>query len=169
MTTPGRRRLLFALLLPIAALALLVGHKERVRSFGTEITLPIDGFDPRDLLAGHYLLYQVRYDVPVCPGSYSLESVPATLCLNPQRFTLGAPPPESCPLFLRGHCEYGRFKTGLERFYIPKERARALEDAVRGRKGEITVAVSPNGEAVVKDLLIDGVNWQSANLPKPEW
>ena len=30
---------------------------------GSEIILPISGFDPRDILSGHYLVYRIDYGI----------------------------------------------------------------------------------------------------------
>ncbi|VWX57440.1 GDYXXLXY domain-containing protein [Sphingorhabdus sp. 109] len=51
-----------ALLLPLAGLALIWWITERESHQGTEWDVPIAGYDPRDLLRGHYV--QFRYDWP---------------------------------------------------------------------------------------------------------
>lgn len=51
-----------ALLLPLAGLGLIWLMAERESRQGTEWDVPIAGYDPRDLLRGHYV--QFRYDWP---------------------------------------------------------------------------------------------------------
>ncbi|SER63020.1 GDYXXLXY domain-containing protein [Sphingobium sp. YR768] len=52
-----------ALLLPLAAFAWNWGDTYRLSRSGEEWLIPIQGYDPRDLLRGHYVQY--RYDWPV--------------------------------------------------------------------------------------------------------
>ncbi len=51
-----------ALLLPLAGLGLIWMLTERDSDQGTEWDVPVAGYDPRDLLRGHYV--QFRYDWP---------------------------------------------------------------------------------------------------------
>lgn len=51
-----------ALLLPLAGLGLIWLMTDRESREGTEWDVPIAGYDPRDLLRGHYV--QFRYDWP---------------------------------------------------------------------------------------------------------
>ena len=52
----------FALLLPLIGLGLIWLQTERESHEGSEWDVPIEGYDPRDLLRGHYV--QFRYDWP---------------------------------------------------------------------------------------------------------
>lgn len=78
-----RRFLLpLALLLPLVGLGLIWLLTEQESREGTEWDVPIAGYDPRDLLRGHYV--QFRYDwpdvavgdIPTWPGSQ------ASLCIR---------------------------------------------------------------------------------------
>ncbi|MBF0310141.1 MAG: GDYXXLXY domain-containing protein [Magnetococcales bacterium] len=161
----SRQRVFLVLALPILALMLLVGHKAYRSHSGTEITLPVEGFDPRDLLAGHFIQYRVDYGVPVC--AHSEKDKPnvewkATVCLEPPAFIYGITPPEPCGLHLAGICRHGRFIAGIERFYIPETEAGQLDAAVRAKRGAIRVHVGGDGKGVVTELLLDGKPWQEA-------
>ena len=57
------RLLFFALLLPVLLLASVAGWKSWVVAAGNRVILPIQGFDPRDLLSGHYLIYTIDYGI----------------------------------------------------------------------------------------------------------
>ena len=46
------------LLLPACAFAIYVGLSYHQLITGQEVRIKIEGYDPRDLLAGHYILYQ---------------------------------------------------------------------------------------------------------------
>lgn len=131
------KKILFGLAALIPALALLgwVGLNEtRLRS-GEEFVLPITGYDPRDLLSGHYLRFQILY--PSEEGD--------------------------CPAY-RGHCEYGRFvsRANINRYYIPEVDAEWLDEMLRKgeRKADIVVVISSAGKVYLKDLRFDGKSWR---------
>ena len=151
--------LIIILAIPIIALFALVIYKKHILSVGKEVTLPIRGYDPRDLLSGHYLIYSIEYGVnDICLGTRKVKKT-AYVCLEPKQFSFMRP--EYCQLYIEGECKYGRFTAGIERYYIPQEKAKRLEDLVRSKKASIVLSVMRNGKAQIKDLLIDGQPWQS--------
>lgn len=155
-----KRWLIVALVLPILALAGSAYLKSVQRNSGVAVTLPISGFDPRDLLSGHYLIYRVDYGVEaVCDKQQGQASV----CLRPQRglYPTDELPPD-CTLFIHGRCDNGVFSAGLERFYIPEAYAQVLEAKVRDQQGELVLAVDTQGNAAIRDLLIGGKPWKAA-------
>lgn len=153
----SRKWILIALIFPIVSLLALTGYKKYVLSFGKEVTLPITGFDPRDLLSGHYIIYSVQYGVEgICKDRYE-EKIDAYVCLDNKTFSYSN---EGCSLFIAGSCNYGTFNAGIERFYIPESRAQELDQIVRGGSGSIVISISSNGAAQVKDLLISGKSWK---------
>lgn len=153
-----RRSVLLAVAAPIFALILLAGYKHYILNSGIEITLPISGYDPRDLLSGHYLTYQVDYGVsPMCPEASS-ASRDGYVCLTSKSFSYDEP--TDCLTFIRGTCRYTRFDAGVEKFYIPEDRAVELDRDVRDHKASIVLSVTGSGVAQVKELLIDGKSWK---------
>lgn len=154
-----RTLLMIALALPILALALNAWLKSEQRSSGEEIVLPIEGFDPRDLLSGHYLTYRVDYGVENGCAEHNVE---ASVCLRPVRGIYAEQAlPDDCELFIRGRCdERAAFSAGIERFYIPEEYASVLEGKVRDNKGELVLSVDGQGNAAIRDLLIEGRPWK---------
>ncbi len=178
-------RLALALAFPILCLAGLTAYKQVRVMVGTSIVIPVAGFDPRDLLSGHYLTYRLDLGEgggAVCdPGWEAQGERPDAVfvcvvaedgrMLFARRIQLHELPPSGtlpgCTVVLRGRCEHGRFLAGIERFYVPEERAAALDRAVRSGKGAVVVAVDRSGAAAVKDLLIDGRPWREAVKERP--
>ncbi len=175
----GNHRLAFALAFPVACLAALTAYKQVRVMAGTTVEIPVAGFDPRDLLSGHYLTYRLDLDEAgsgVCAtgrgqGESGGEEL---LCIAAERgrmtsahrlerdqFAPPAPTP-GCEVVLRGRCDHGRFVAGIERFYVPEAHAAALDRAVRARRGAVVVSVDGRGTPAVKDLLIDGKPWREA-------
>jgi uncharacterized membrane-anchored protein len=50
---------------------------------------------------------------------------------------------------------------GVEKYFVPEEQALRLEKIVQSGKASVVLAVSRDGQAVVKDLLINGKRWQN--------
>ncbi len=165
MSVNRRLGLALALVIPIAALGAMTLLKNHLRQNGVIVTLPIEGFDPRDLLSGHYLSYTVDYAAGDCPT----DTDAAAVCIEPERsITAADAVPTHCTVYIRGSCATGRFEADIERFYIPEAYASVLDQQVRNQQGSLELSVSPDGKAVIRDLLIDGVSWQQAvTTPAP--
>lgn len=144
-----------ALFFPLVALVLMTAFRSAGLRSGNEITLPIQGYDPRDLLSGHYLRYRVDYGVTNICASEGAETY---VCLDTR---LASPyRPESCEIFIKGFCNHGVFEAGIERFYVPESDASRLEKDVQSKSASILVTVSSSGSAQIKSLLIDGIPWK---------
>lgn len=151
-----------AVLIPILALVAMTVDKHQRRQQGHEVILPIEGFDPRDLLAGHYLIYQIDYGVKnLCEFDFDDQENNGNgyVRLNPPTFDHWKPAPGE--LFIQGKCENGRFVAGIERFYIPQEHAKVLDKVVRNSQGKVVVSVFHDGRALVQDLLINDRSWKT--------
>jgi uncharacterized membrane-anchored protein len=163
-----RKVVLIALLIPIIGLLALTITKKIILSDGREFEFVIEGYDPRDLLAGHYLQFRVIYGTRgICENiqgeiesSRQVKHLDAYICLIPEK-KFSFEKPTTCDYFVSGVCEYNRFVAGLERFYIPQEKAYDLENKIRIHKASIIVSVLKNGKAQIKDLLFDGKSWNS--------
>lgn len=154
--------LLLALLLPLCALATNAWLSHQQRTQGNTITLPIQGFDPRDLLAGHYLTYDIDYgisDEHGCPASH----IEATACLQPERHIYPSDElPDSCTQYISGNCnDAAQFIAGLERFYVPEKYAKRLEAHVQNGEGQLVITLDGNGKAAIRDLLINDRPWKT--------
>ncbi len=173
----NKRKLIFALLFPILVLSALIFYRQARVMTGKEIILPIAGFDPRDILSGHYLIYMIDYGIKnnnLC-NVYANTNHNAYICLkkdsdNTEMYTSliymdtysadSAESDQDCFAVIKGKCKDGRFAAGIEKFFIPEKYGKSFDKAVRGRKGKIVLSVAKNGSAAVKDLLIDGKSWK---------
>ncbi len=157
-TMTSKKAVLIALLIPITALLILLFYKRSIVLTGTQVILPITGYDPRDLLSGYYLIYDIDYGVRgLCRGvTFDRKRY---VCLNSKRVFLTRPSGR-CPLFIQGVCQGGQFKAGIERYYASKQDAKKLEELVPSGKMSVLLSVSKSGKAQVKDLLINGKSWK---------
>lgn len=144
-------RTLVAVVVPILVLVLWVAKLQLGATTGAEVTLSITGYDPRDLLAGHYLRYRVSYDLETLCAKASKE--PTCVCLeyssDAQRHqatwagSCEELSSKSCgPLFLRGVCDESRFVAGIERYYIPE----AYSEVLATVPGDASIRVKLDGD-----------------------
>ncbi len=157
----ARRRLFLAvaLALPLVMLAAMALNHQWRRDHGRQVVLPIQGFDPRDLLAGHYLRYRIDYGIEPCQAQRNLPD--ASICLQPERRFSAGDTPSDCTVYIRGQCRHGRFEAGIERFYIPEAKASELEALARKKRATLRLSVTADGQASIRELLIDGKSWRS--------
>ncbi|HPF06571.1 MAG TPA: GDYXXLXY domain-containing protein [Spirochaetota bacterium] len=172
-----KHKLIAALVLPLVVFIALIFYKQAKVSMGEEVILPITGFDPRNILSGHYLIYEIDFGLESDNYCSVIDSRSADvyLCLNRDkkkgdlyRSSVNDYYNESelynagCDVVIKGRCRYGRFIPDgeIEKFYIPEEYAHSLDRAVRNGKGKIVLSVTRGGSAVIKDLLIDDKSWK---------
>ena len=138
------------LLLPIIAFAGLVVRAELLRASGPVFHVAITGYDPRDLLQGHYLRYRLQW-----PGEGTCDNATCCLCLR----TSDAPTKVECGV-ADAACDAQLSRQMIEQgreFFIQENAGPALEQAIRRGQGAITLNVTPDGQVRVHELLIDGV------------
>lgn len=146
-------------LLHIAALALpLIGlggmwvQADRLSRQGTEWDVPIQGYDPRDLLQGHYVQFQ--YDWPGLDGDMSgLEG--GDLCIEGKAPAIARVVPaangsnEACPNFVSGQAPGHEFLEGSVggRLYASQAEALRLQDELMdpAKQGVVRVRLRPDG------------------------
>jgi hypothetical protein len=169
-----RTRLIAALVIPLLGIAALMVRGE-VRTSGDRVwRVPVEGYDPRDLLSGRYLNYRYLWapQTPQCPepaaacclclsgaapGVASLPEVHAVDCAQPGLA-------EVCQDLVQ-HAEV----SGPQRFYIDERYALAAESAMRTRAASVELVVTAEGSVAVRDLLFDGIPWQQTLKPSATW
>lgn len=126
-------------------LVLLIGwtltlyvYKEK----GQEVRLPIYGYDPVDLLSGHYLNFTIDWKNADC-----------------RQFSDGI-----CPE--KDFCKEGRMSRAC-RFYVPEEYAFELDKLLfqnrsSSRKFELVYSYNKGVAPMAKELLIDGKPWRKS-------
>lgn len=165
-----------ALAFPVLALAALVGHQELLLANARILSVPLTGFDPRDLLRGHYIRAQMDWDWERAPAVNDYEAVDGALCVVAEtpkprvRFLAGWKAGDrtdaDCRLVIAGHARApSRFVPsqldngdGGIQFYVPEARASDLEKLMSDRPGSLTadLAVRADGGAAIKALRVDG-------------
>ncbi|MCU0822495.1 MAG: GDYXXLXY domain-containing protein [Spirochaetes bacterium] len=160
-------KLAASLIFPIVFLAGLAVYKAAKISSGKEIVIPITGYDPRDLLSGHYLTFRLDLNNDTICGDEKYNLPRVYVCLRQtadngisSNITDDISPEQGCDAVLKGKCEYGTFLAGIERYYIPEEHSAELDGIIRKGNGKIVISIDRKGKAAIKDLLIDGRPWR---------
>jgi hypothetical protein len=143
-------QLWLALLLPIVVFIGLVGRAELLRASGPVFRVAIAGYDPRNLLQGHYLRYRLQW-----PAAGACDDATCCLCLQVSgghtKVECGAVDAACDAQLGRQMVEQGR------EFFIQEDAGPALEQAIRRGQGTMALNITPNGRVRVHELFIDGV------------
>jgi uncharacterized membrane-anchored protein len=159
-----------AVVIPMLGLLVLVARAEVLLRSGTSFRVAIEGYDPRDLLRGHYLQYRFRFDWQgestcgrVAGGFPDGLDPSCCLCLSSDvdSSRLARARQVSCDQVsvCDGWLQGGSVNPPL-RYFVPERQASALEDALRGREAALTVTCGPGGQPAIGDLYLDGQPWR---------
>jgi hypothetical protein len=150
--------------LPLLVLMLGIVRAEHQLAHSRRWSFEITGYDPRDLLRGHYLNYRLKLDEgPALERCDDNSGGRCCLCL---RTSGSAQPPKvrraSCALATQ-RCDgvlQTRYLAQLQRYYIPERSAdaltRRLQKAASERRALLVLAIDPTGHPTVDALLVDG-------------
>lgn len=119
--------------LPVFILLLWVATIEVQRNSGREVVVRLRGYDPRDLLSGHYISYQIDWDKT------------------------------DCGQFDGGICPWHDFER-MGRFYVPENKAQALDQLVQNRVNttEMVFSYRKGIKPLALKLLVNGEDWEVA-------
>ncbi len=153
---------IFAVVFPIAIIAMWISSYGFLRQTAREFTFSIVGFDPRDLLSGHYLQYRIDYKMTV---QCQRDAREWCLCIeDSEPFSFASQEGRcdelSCSASLKGYCEGLRFVAGIERYYFPEKYKSKL--VLVPPESTVTVSLSNSGQAVVKSMQVE-------NIPLLQW
>jgi GDYXXLXY protein len=160
----SRRFTLVAVVLPLLAIVLGIVRAQLFLGRSRDFVFEIGGYDPRDLLRGHYLQFSLRV-ASVPAREVCVDQPPGTCCLclthaepNQVSKVEGA----TCAT-ARAECDGVLPLDVLKRpyrFYVPEARATNIEwrvsAAMQRRAAQAVVAVDADGVARVRELRIDG-------------
>jgi len=126
---------LLAILIPLMVMAGWISIQAYHSQKSSWVQLKVTGYDPRDLLSGHYLRYEVVYG-PRGKCKDFKSQTKYCQCLEitdsdnmAKSYWLGScyERPKNCYLYLKGQCQHGRFTAGIERYYFPEEFKKLLK------------------------------------------
>ena len=162
MSPSARRALLLAL---VAADLLVFGGWLGVEQFarkGAQLRLPVEGYDPRDLLSGHYVRFRlvaVREAEAMLPAG-----APRTgrFCLEDRQGLLHVSRPlghgQDCKLFLTSTAPAAArgVDFGVDRFYVDERKAASVASVVAGPQTYVVATIDGGGRVAIVDLVVNG-------------
>ena len=121
----------FILLIPFIGMCCWVLYYAHFVKSATEVVLPITGYDPRNLLSGHYIEFKIDWSRANCRQAD-----------------------------WRGTCPKGDFY-GVSRYYVTENKVHELERMINSGQydTEILFAYKPGMRPIAKELLINGQPW----------
>src|SRR6516162_7715393 len=160
--TLGKRVVLALSLVDLVFFGGWVALEESLRR-GSPIHLPIEGYDPRDLLSGHYVRFQL---VAVREATSFIEPRGTN---SPQMFCIEARDglyhvkgvrtgsASSCFPFLRATLDqWAHWDFGVDRFYVDERLANEARQIQANPNTYLIATVDDNGTVHPVDLVVNG-------------
>ena len=167
-------RLLISVILPILVLSGLIIKTEVEINQSKHLMLTVEGYDPRDLLRGHYINFRYKWDFDEIKTShfvslnkdYFKQDIYLCISKGSKVYPILLSSIDECDFKIIGNLrnpdgkgQYD-FTLGIEKYYVPEKYSKLLEDELRSKKSQIKLAVNSQGRAVIMQLYIEGVPWQ---------
>jgi len=160
----SRKSVLIAVLLPLLAISLGIVRAQLQLGRARDYVFDIQGFDPRDLLRGRFLQFRLQVDdAQIREACDPRGGQACCLCLT--RGATDQPPQvaHSTCEDARAHCDgvlQPKYLHDPLRFYVAEAHANQLDkrlaDAMQKHRAQVILAIDANGEALVRELLLDG-------------
>lgn len=133
---------------------------------GATYRLPVEGYDPRDLLSGHYVRFRLvaEREADSLAGAerqqLAAQGARASFCLEERAGLLHVSrrrgPDDECKPFLTGQWLGGRLQFGAERFYVDERSASRVTVVRAGAETYVVATIDDGGVLGLKDLVVDG-------------
>ncbi len=165
------RLILAAAAMTLFLVAMITDHQVR-RQAGTEVLLDLEPVDPRDLLAGYYVIIStplhnidpsdIDGDNDFDPGDDVFVVLEPSADQNWQAVSIHQARPQE-GLYVHGKVRYAhdttlRARFNIERYYADEDTAQALEARRRANRSSmrLIISVGDDGRALIRGLEIDG-------------
>ncbi|MGY6550604.1 MAG: GDYXXLXY domain-containing protein [Erythrobacter sp.] len=166
--------LIMAALLPLAGLGAVWAWSDHRSRQGTQWDVPITGYDPRDILRGHYV--EFTYDWPGLDGADRFMLI-ERLCLagnppaiNRAEIIADEAALAACahPVIAQAGGVYGAEGLRRGRIYLGQTRARELDAALRqpAQRAVIRIRQRPDGSFTAIDIRL-GPQTSAQRPPRP--
>jgi hypothetical protein len=164
-------KFLFSLLFPILLLLGWVIRLEYQTQTGQEVRIRIKGYDPRDLLSGHFIRYQLDLGA-FDPCSEDLGPT-VCVCLNSEvdgKFQIASgsfrceSEPGDCQFKLKGSCRGSQFLAGVERYSIAESLAPVLQRLPEN--SSVILSLDSEGNGHVKKVLVEDQSLEEFAIKK---
>jgi uncharacterized membrane-anchored protein len=171
MTLAWVQRLLAAMaVVDVVVFGGWIAHEHMARS-GDAIELPVAGYDPRDLLSGHYVRFRLVAEreaealLPETADATRSVGDRVSACLERgldgmHHVTHLRGPSEPCT-FITGIRRDDRVDFGVDRFYVDERRAGEVERVTQGPSTYLRATTDDVGGIHSVELVVDGKSFAS--------
>lgn len=165
----SRAFFLASVALPVVGYLASIGMAEASRAGAPRIEVAIEGYDPRDPIRGHYLMFRLKTERVGEPSTSSSEAdfrVPSpfmtyeeSACLGPEKdgisviYRFTGESPSVCRRSLSAD-----FVRDSHRFYVQQDAGSLLEKALLEDRASVILILEADN-LVVESLKIDGEPW----------
>ncbi|PHS29342.1 MAG: hypothetical protein COA85_01355 [Robiginitomaculum sp.] len=153
-----------------AFLLYMVVHHENLRHDGQEIILDMEPIDPRSLFRGHYVRIQTplsQLDPEKLQGDDTFKKGQLIyVTIEPDQngswnaVSLSHHRPTSPQTFIKGRVKRAhsrlRILYNIESYFADQKTAKGLEEQLADHQMRLIIALSKDGNAVIKGIQIDG-------------
>lgn len=152
-----------SLFIPLLVMFAWVIDLELTKQNSPEVRFTISGYDPRDLLSGHYLRFRINYGFDnICVEQYGenclvigkdaehnyYKGIWSGPCNNkPAQF--------SDNIYLKGYCSGSMFTANIERYYISEASSAFLQSIPQN--ASIALSINKQGKALVKQMYVNDI------------
>jgi hypothetical protein len=147
----------------LLAIAVGIARSELLFARTSDFTFEITGFDPRDLLRGHYLQFRLQLEPREIREACDPTAQECCLCVTATEPGQPASVADATCATARTHCAAWLDRSYLTqplRYYVPEQRASELEQrllqAIGRRSAQAVMVLDAHGQAQVRELRIDG-------------
>lgn len=151
-----------SIFIPILIFAAWAAQYTYMAASGPKVRLNITGYDPRDLLAGHYLNYTVEFGPKYSCDNMSNSTLCVCLETNPENgistaswagSCLEREKQENCQNWIQVQCRYGTTITNINRYYFSEVHQKDL--VIAPMNSSIEIALNGRGQAVVTNFYVN--------------
>lgn len=173
MSMSKQTKFILAIALQLIVIFAIIIFKLSILTGGTDALLRIKPVDPRDFLRGDYMAFQ--YDISDVSSYNSMkdgDTVYVSLWQHGKYWTAqkaSKTKPSDNAIFLKGKVSreddiFNENNTihivyGIEEYYIPEGKGGSFSSWDRNSEASAKVAIDENGNAVIKQIYLDGKIW----------
>ncbi|MCC6811233.1 MAG: GDYXXLXY domain-containing protein [Deltaproteobacteria bacterium] len=135
-----------------------IAQNEWAQRAGVEVILPVEGYDPRDLLSGHY----VRFRLVAVAQANALgitEDGETRFCIEPNalgRWNVTRVAGKTCAKVLVGTVKKGRVDFGVDRFFVDERRQNEVVGFRADDSTFLRARLGSDGHLQIVDLVVSG-------------
>jgi uncharacterized membrane-anchored protein len=151
------KRFAFIIVLDVVFFGGWIAQNEYKARVGDEVLLPVRGYDPRDLLSGHYVRFRLVAESQASELVDRNRSGPMPFCIekaDDERWNVTQQ--GTCEVFIMGDVDRGTVHFPVDRFYVDEARANEVLSFSESKDTFVRARVDADGGVRLLDLVVNG-------------